>query len=66
MAEANPSKIVVAETGNRRTEISNEDLTQCLKDITSWIQQNAPAHFNNVMQPRAVAEGQAAKQVQST
>ena len=38
-------RIVVAETGNKRRNISDEDLAQCVKDLASWMQENAAAHF---------------------
>ena len=52
MAEAAHSRIVVAETGNRRTGITEQDVTQCIKDLASWLQTNAAAHYNGVMAPR--------------
>ena len=36
MVEAAPKKIQVAEMGNKRKEISDEDVTQCIKDLASW------------------------------
>ena len=52
MAEAAHSRIVVAETGNKRTGITEEDVTQCIKDLASWLQTNAAAHYNSAMAPR--------------
>ena len=49
------SRIVVAETGNRRTNISDEDLTQCIKDLASWFQTNAASHYEQTIAPRANA-----------
>ena len=45
MVEAHAPRIVVAETGNKRQNISDEDLVQCIKDVVAWLQENAPAHY---------------------
>ena len=39
------SKIEVAESGNKRTTISDDDVRQALTDIGSWMQSNAAKHF---------------------
>ena len=46
-------RIVVAETGNKRREISNEDVMQCVKDLAGWFQSNAAAHYESKMAPVA-------------
>ena len=35
---------MVAESGNKRQAASVEDLTQVVKDIQNWFQQNHPAY----------------------
>ena len=50
MVESTTSgRVVVAETGNKRRNISDEDLAQCVKDIASWLQEKASDHFNQNM-----------------
>ena len=54
MVEAiGPAKIAVAESGNRRQGISDEDIEQCIKDIAEWLQTNASKHYNERMAPVA-------------
>ena len=36
------SKIVVAETGNKRTDLSNEDVNQAITDIAQWFNTKQP------------------------
>ena len=48
-----PGQIVVAEMGNKRKNISDEDLAQCIKDIASWLQEKASAHYESRMAPTA-------------
>ena len=43
------SRIVVAETGNRRRNISDQDVLQCIRDIAAWLQTNAEAHYTEKM-----------------
>ena len=50
-----PGQIVVAETGNKRSHISDEDLAQCVKDIASWLQEKASAHYQAKMASAANA-----------
>ena len=40
------SKIVVAESGNKRKTISAEDVQQCIKDIAGWFQNNAAGYYS--------------------
>ena len=51
MVEAGGSagQIVVAETGNKRQNISDEDLAQCVKDLAAWMEANAAAHYSSRM-----------------
>ena len=39
------SKIVVAETGNKRTDLSNEDVNQAITDIAQWFNTKQPKYF---------------------
>ena len=39
----------MAETGNKRTNITDEDVTQCIKDLSTWFQTNALAHYEAKM-----------------
>ena len=49
MVEASgASRIVVAETGNKRTNITDADVTQCIRDLASWFQANAAAVHANM------------------
>ena len=41
------SKIVVAESGNKRKTITPEDAQQCIKDLSGWFQTNATDYFNS-------------------
>ena len=52
MVEAAAGQIVVAETGNRRQEITDADVTQCIKDIAQWLKEKAPGHHAEKMEPR--------------
>ena len=47
------SQIIVAETGNKRTNITDEDVTQCMKDLGTWFETNASAHYTAKMAPTA-------------
>ena len=38
-------KIVVDEGGNKRQEISQEDIKQALNDITEWFKSNGASHY---------------------
>ena len=40
------SKISVAETGNKRETITNEDVNQALIDLAQWFTTNAADYFN--------------------
>ena len=54
MVEASgASKIQVAETGNKRQAISDEDVLQTIKDVAVWLQTNAAAHYESQMAPKA-------------
>ena len=44
------SKIVVAESGNKRKTISAEDVQQCIKDISGWFQTNAAAYYSSKLE----------------
>ena len=59
MVEAAPKKIQVAEMGNKRKEISDEDVTQCIKDLASWFQSNGADHHSSKMAPAANAASEA-------
>jgi hypothetical protein len=39
------SKITVAEDGNKRINISSEDLTQCIGDLANFYKDKAPSVF---------------------
>ena len=41
------SKIVVAESGNKRKAITAEDVQQCIKDLSGWFQTNAAEYYNS-------------------
>ena len=45
------SKIQVAETGNKRQAITDEDVLQTIKDMAAWFQTNATAHYEAKMAP---------------
>ena len=54
MVESNPSKkIEVAEMGNKRKAITEEDIAQCIKDLAGWFQSNGQGHFESKMAPNA-------------
>ena len=55
------SRIVVAETGNKRTNITEQDTVQCIKDLAGWLETNAASHYTTQMVPKA--NGAAAEQV---
>lgn len=39
------SKITVAETGNKRSTLTNEDVSQAIVDIAQWFKTKAPKSF---------------------
>ena len=41
------AKIVVAESGNKRKTIGDEDVEQCVKDMTGWFQSKAADYYKN-------------------
>jgi hypothetical protein len=43
------SKIQVAETGNKRSILSNADVNQAILDISQWFKSNATEYFNKHM-----------------
>ena len=43
------SRIQVAEMGNKRQNISQEDVNQCIKDLGAWFAENAKAHYQSAM-----------------
>jgi hypothetical protein len=43
--EGSQKKFVVDEGGNRRQEITGEDIKQALNDITQWFKTNAPTYY---------------------
>ena len=47
------SRIVVAETGNKRTNMTEQDTIQCIKDLAGWLETNAAAHYTAQMVPKA-------------
>ena len=47
------SRIVVAETGNKRTNITEQDTVQCIKDLAGWLESNAASHYTEQMVPKA-------------
>lgn len=52
MAESSgASRIVVAETGNKRTNISEQDVEQCVKDLAAWMETNAPSFYAAKLAP---------------
>ena len=62
MVEASgASRIVVAEMGNKRTNITEQDTVQCIKDLAGWLETNAASHYTAQMVPKA--NGAAAEQV---
>ncbi len=58
MVEAAPKKIQVAEMGNKRKEISDSDVAQCVKDLAGWFESKASAHYTSKMEPKANAASQ--------
>ena len=61
MVEASAgSKIVVAESGNKRKAITNEDVMQCIKDLSGWFETNAADYFNSKLK---VCQGAASAEV---
>ena len=54
MVEASgASRIVVAETGNKRQNITDEDVNQCIKDLAAWFKENASAYYESALAPTA-------------
>ena len=54
MVEASgASRIVVAETGNKRTNITEQDTQSTIRDLASWFETNAAAHYTAQMVPKA-------------
>ena len=47
--ESGSSKISVAETGNKRAVLSNEDINQALNDISQWFKSNDKEYFDNYL-----------------
>jgi len=43
-------KFVVDEGGNRRQEISLEDIKQALNDITQWFKSNASSYYTTQLE----------------
>ena len=41
MESSTASKILVAESGNKRKTITPEDVAQCVKDIAGWYETKA-------------------------
>lgn len=54
------SKIEVAESGNKRTNISDDDVRQALTDIGGWMQNKAAKHFETHMKAQASSDDLAA------
>ena len=48
-------QIVVAEMGNKRRNISDEDIAQCVKDLATWMETNAADFYQSKMVPVANA-----------
>ena len=40
------SKIQVAETGNKRSSVSQADINQAILDIEQWFKTNVPDYYN--------------------
>ena len=47
------SRIVVAEMGNKRTDMTEQDTVQCIKDLAGWLETKATAHYTEQMVPKA-------------
>lgn len=54
------SKITVAETGNKRNALSNEDVSQAIVDIAQWFKTKAPKYFEAKMKAGAESSALAA------
>ena len=63
MESSTGSKIVVAESGNKRKTITAEDVEQCVKDIAGWYQTKAANYYTNKLQPCAGAPPEEVKAV---
>ena len=63
MESSTGSKIVVAESGNKRKTISAEDVEQCIKDIAGWYQTKAENYYTNKLKTCAGAPPEEVKAV---
>lgn len=43
--EASQKKFTVDEGGNKRQQITAEDIKQALNDVTQWFKTNAPTYY---------------------
>ena len=50
------SKVMVAESGNKRKDVSKEDLTQAIRDIKNWFSTNHPDFFASLSKDSLVAD----------
>lgn len=44
--ETTPKKFVVDEGGNKRLQITLDDIKQALNDITEWFKSNASSYYS--------------------
>lgn len=45
--ESSAKKITVDEGGNKRQEITAEDIKQAINDVEQWFKTHAPAYYTN-------------------
>ena len=54
MVQANHQlSMQVAETGNKRKGQTGDDVTQCLKDLSSWFKEKASSYHSSKLEPAA-------------
>ena len=58
MESSTGSRIVVAESGNKRQTITAEDVEQCIKDIAGWYETKAQSYYSNKLQSCSGAPGE--------
>ena len=55
--ESTQNKIQVAESGNKRTVISEDDVRQAVNDIKNWFQENHPDYFGKTLKDKPSVAG---------
>ena len=62
--EAGGNKIQVAESGNKRTNASEEDIRQAVNDIKNWFKENHAEYYENTLKEGKPSVGGKKEEVQ--